>query len=81
METAEEVIKYLLAGADVVMTTSAVLRHGPDYPAQLLSGLSSWLAARRLDSVNAMRGLLSRRRAGTSAISERESYLEILHRW
>lgn len=81
VETAEEVIKYLLAGADVVMTTSAVLRHGPDYPAQLLSGLSSWLAARRLDSVNAMRGLLSRRRAGTSAISERESYLEILHRW
>ena len=29
VETADEVIKYLLAGADAVMTTSALLRHGP----------------------------------------------------
>ena len=29
VETADEVIKYLLAGADAVMTTAALLRHGP----------------------------------------------------
>lgn len=81
VETAEEVVKYLLAGADVVMTTSALLRHGPDYAAHLVSGVRSWLDARGLASVSAMRGLVSRSRAGTGAVSERESYLEILHRW
>lgn len=81
VETSEEVVKYLLAGADAVMTTSALLRHGPDYAAQLLGGLRSWLDARGFGSVDAMRGLLSRRRAGTAAISERESYMEILHSW
>ena len=29
VESAAEVVKYLLAGADAVMTTSALLRHGP----------------------------------------------------
>jgi len=33
------VVKYLLAGADVVMTTSALLRHGVGYMSTLVSGL------------------------------------------
>lgn len=78
VETSEEVVKYLLAGADVVMTTSALLRHGPDYAAELLSGLRSWLESRHLTSVDAMRGLLSRQRAGDHAISERQGYMQIL---
>lgn len=81
VETAEEVVKYLLAGADVVMTTSALLRHGPDYAAELLAGLRSWLEARHFDSVDAMRGLLSRERAGDHAVSERQSYMQILSRY
>jgi dihydroorotate dehydrogenase len=35
VESATELAKYLLAGADVVMTASALLRHGPE----LLDGL------------------------------------------
>ena len=31
VETGDEVVKYLLAGADVVMTASALLRHGPEH--------------------------------------------------
>lgn len=41
VEDAKEVIEYLLAGADVVMTASALLRHGPDHAATLLDGLHS----------------------------------------
>jgi dihydroorotate dehydrogenase len=36
VESAAELIKYLLAGADVVMTASALLRHGPEHAAVLL---------------------------------------------
>ncbi len=57
VETHVEVIKYLLAGADAVMTTSALLRHGPGHIATLRSGLERWLGENAFDSVTAIRGL------------------------
>jgi hypothetical protein len=44
VEGPADVAKYLLAGADVVMTTSALLRHGPEHAAVLLDSLSAWMA-------------------------------------
>jgi dihydroorotate dehydrogenase (fumarate) len=57
VETHEEIIKYLLVGADVVMTASALLRHGPDYMGVLVTGLERWLEDNRFDAVNRIRGL------------------------
>ncbi len=57
VETEVEVIKYLLAGADVVTTASALLRYGPEYIGTLRDGVSRWLDANRFDSVEAIRGL------------------------
>ena len=57
VETAAEVIKYLLVGADAVMTASALLRHGPEYLAAMKADLERWLAEQRVDSVDAVRGL------------------------
>ena len=45
VETDVEVVKYLLAAADVVMTASALLRHGVPYVATLREGLERWLGA------------------------------------
>ena len=59
-----EVVKYLLAGADVVMTASALLRHGPGHIATLRDGLADWMAGRGFDSVAAMRGRLAADAAG-----------------
>src|SRR5215475_6850742 len=44
VEDATDVAAYLLAGADVVMTTSALLRHGPEHTTALLGGLTAWMA-------------------------------------
>ncbi len=55
--THNEVVKYLLAGADAVMTASALLQHGTEYLRQLVVGLSDWLEYRRYDSVRAIQGL------------------------
>ena len=57
VETEVEVVKYLLAGADVVMTTSALLRHGPEHLGVMRDGLARWLAENRFESVEAIRGL------------------------
>lgn len=78
VETSEEVVKYLLAGADVVMTTSALLRHGPAHVEVLLRGLRTWLTSRGFSSVEGMRGLLSHRRLGAGAAFERANYMEVL---
>ncbi len=44
VEDPGDVAAYLLAGADVVMSTSALLRHGPEHATVLLDGLSAWMA-------------------------------------
>jgi dihydroorotate dehydrogenase (fumarate) len=59
VETWADIAAYLLAGADAVMSTSALLRHGPGYAAQLLDGLAGWMHRKGFDTVGELRGLLS----------------------
>ncbi|MEP6762138.1 MAG: dihydroorotate dehydrogenase-like protein [Sporichthyaceae bacterium] len=59
VEEPSDVAKYLLAGADVVMTASALLRHGPGHATVLLDGLSDWMARKGFAAVDQFRGLLS----------------------
>jgi dihydroorotate dehydrogenase (fumarate) len=59
VEGPTDLARYLLAGADVVMTTSALLRHGPMYAAELLDGLTSWMARKGFQSLDEVRGMLA----------------------
>jgi dihydroorotate dehydrogenase (fumarate) len=54
-----DIAKYLLAGADVVMSTSALLRHGPQHATVLLEGLSEWMTRKGFAAVTELRGMLS----------------------
>ena len=78
VEKSEQVLKYLLAGADVVMTTSALLRNGPHYVQELLAGTASWLSARGIESVGQIRGLLSHRNFRNPDSFGRSNYMKIL---
>jgi len=57
VETHVEVVKYLLVGADVVMTTSALLRNGVEHIGTMREGLERWLGENAFASVEAIRGL------------------------
>ncbi len=59
VETGEEVIKYLLAGADVVMTASSLLRHGPQHIGVLRKALESWMNGRGFDDIGQVRARLA----------------------
>ena len=59
VEAAEDVAKYLLAGADVVMTASALLRHGPGHVGVLLDGLTEWMGRKGFATLDELRGLLA----------------------
>jgi dihydroorotate dehydrogenase (fumarate) len=75
VEVAADLARYLLAGADVVMTTSALLRHGPKYAAELLDGLSKWMARKAFESVDDVRGVLSVPPETDPAAYERAGYV------
>src|SRR5215472_7217967 len=59
VETADDVAAYLLAGADVVMTTSSLLRHGPAHAKVLLDGLTAWLERKGFGGIGEVRGMLA----------------------
>jgi dihydroorotate dehydrogenase (fumarate) len=59
VEESADVAKYLLAGADVVMTASALLRHGPEHATTLLDGLTAWMARKGFTAVEQLRGMLA----------------------
>jgi dihydroorotate dehydrogenase (fumarate) len=59
VENSADIAKYLLAGADVVMSASALLRHGPEHARTLLDGLSQWMARKEFQTIDQLRGLLS----------------------
>ena len=81
VDSAEQAVKYLLAGADVVMTTSALLRHGIDHMRALLEDLTAWLDARDVAAIGDIRGKMSRQRLGDPVEFERGNYISILHSW
>ena len=59
VEDAADVAAYLLAGADVVMTTSALLRHGPKHATVLLDGLAEWMQRKGFTCLADVRGKLA----------------------
>ena len=78
VEGPAEVIKYLLAGADVVMTASALIRHGPGHAAVLLDGLSGWMARKGYPSIAGVRGMLALPAGTDRAAYEREGYVRAM---
>jgi dihydroorotate dehydrogenase (fumarate) len=78
VDSADDVVKYLLAGADVVMTTSSLLRHGIPHIKELLGGLEAWLDVRDLATLAAIRGRLSHRNVVDAGAFERANYIKML---
>jgi dihydroorotate dehydrogenase (fumarate) len=75
VEDASDVAAYLLAGADVVMTASALLRHGPEHTQVLLDGLTAWMSRKGFTTTSQVRGMLAVPRTADGAAYERSTYL------
>jgi len=76
-----EVIKYLMAGADAVMTTSALLRNGIGFLTTLVDGLQSWMEQRQYESVQQMKGSMSQINCLDPGAFERANYIKIIESW
>jgi dihydroorotate dehydrogenase (fumarate) len=78
IHTATDVLKVLLAGADVAMMTSALLRNGPDHLRSVEVEVRDWMDRHSYETVGQLRGQLSQRSVPDPAAFERANYIKTL---
>jgi dihydroorotate dehydrogenase (fumarate) len=76
-----DVVKALMVGADVAMTTSALLRNGPTHINTVENQLRSWMAEHDYEAVSQLRGCATRATSDKPAAFERANYMKTLHSW
>jgi dihydroorotate dehydrogenase (fumarate) len=76
--TGEDAVKLLLAGANVTMMASALLKHGIDHLRVVEQELREWMDKHEYESVEQMRGALSQAHCEDPAAFERAQYMRAL---
>jgi dihydroorotate dehydrogenase (fumarate) len=76
-----DVVKALMVGADVVMMTSALLRHGPGHAASVESELRAWMTEHEYVSVEQLRGSASQATVEDPSAFERANYMQTIRSW
>ncbi|KGE03004.1 dihydroorotate dehydrogenase-like protein [Pseudohaliea rubra] len=79
--SADDALKALLAGADVVHLCSVLLREGPAALAAMLVALRCWLEEREYESVDQLKGSLSCQHAPDPAAYARANYVQVLENY
>jgi len=78
VHTGEDVLKLLMAGADVTMMASALLENGPGHIGLVRDEMERWLDEHEYESVEQAKGSLSQAGAPDPAAFERSNYMESL---
>ncbi|MEJ2112081.1 MAG: dihydroorotate dehydrogenase-like protein, partial [Acidobacteriota bacterium] len=78
IHSAEDVVKMLMAGADVTMLCSVLLKNGPAYIQTIESGLADWLSEHDYQSVQQLRGSMSQKNCPDPADFERAQYMRAI---
>ena len=81
IHTSDDVVKSVMAGADIANVASVLLERGPGYISDLLGGLSQWMEEHEYESVAQMKGALSQRNVTEPAAFERANYMKVLGSW
>jgi dihydroorotate dehydrogenase (fumarate) len=81
VHSAVEALKYLMAGADVVMSTSALLQQGPPFLTRLIADVTGWMEKKGYTSVDQLRGSMSQQSIPDSTAFVRGNYIKILENY
>jgi dihydroorotate dehydrogenase (fumarate) len=79
VHTATDVLKAMMAGANVTMMASELLAHGIDRLTTIAADLRQWMEEHEYESVASMRGSMSQRAVADPAAFERANYLKALN--
>ncbi|HUB81084.1 MAG TPA: dihydroorotate dehydrogenase-like protein [Bryobacteraceae bacterium] len=78
VHSATDVVKAMMAGANVAMLTSALLKRGITYLDTLTTELLVWMGEHEYDSIRQMQGSMSRNAVPQPKAFERANYVKVL---
>ena len=78
VQSAVEVIKYILAGADVVMTASSLYKNGIPYLKTMNKELQDWMYMMGFEEINSFKGSMSQQKISDPTAYQRANYIKIL---
>jgi len=73
-----DVIKIMMAGGDVAMLCSELLKNGVGRISQVLKGVEEWMDQKEYSSIEMMQGSMSQKSVAEPAAFERANYMKIL---
>ncbi len=78
VHSSADVIKSMMAGARVAMTTSALIENGIDVMRSMLSGVEGWMDKNLYQSIRQMQGSMSQEKVSNPAAFNRANYMKVL---
>jgi len=81
VHTADDALKAIMAGADIVNVASLLLHDGIGKLAELTEGVRAWMDEHEYESVAQMKGSLSQQKSAEPAAFERANYMKVLGSW
>ena len=79
ISTGEDIIKMVMAGADVTQVCSVLLREGVGHLTAMLNDVQRWMAEHEYESVAQMKGSMSQKACADPTAFERANYVKVLH--
>ena len=79
VHTAQDVLKAMMAGANVAMMASTLLHNGAGRVMHILNDLQEWMEAHEYGSITQMRGSMSQGAVADPASFERANYMRALN--
>ncbi len=81
IHTAFDTLKMLMAGADVTMLCSVLLRKGMAHIAVIEQELKQWMEEHEYESVAQMKGSMSQQKCPDPSAFERAQYMRLISTW
>jgi len=78
IHNAQDVLKMIMAGADVTMLCSTLLKNGIDYTSDLLKDIEEWMSIHEYESIAQMKGSMSQQSCPDPDLFERANYMKVL---
>ncbi len=73
-----DVLKAMMAGANVAMTTSSLLHNGVEHLSKIVAEVEQWMQEHEYESIRQMRGSMSQKNVPMPTLFERANYIKIL---
>ena len=77
--TEEDVIKMIMAGANVTQVLSCLLKYGIGHISEIITKLKNWMEEKEYESIEQMRGSMSYLNVDDPSKFERANYMKVLH--